>query len=92
MSPPQDLDGMGRKGACFPRTGPDVMDDPEAQLLREIGRVTTWRSSVWWSDTRVVYSNFLYRYLRDREAAEDLTQEVFLKVYQAASRFERGRK
>jgi RNA polymerase sigma-70 factor (ECF subfamily) len=31
--------------------------------------------------------NFLYRYLRDRQAAEDLTQEVFLKIYQAAPRF-----
>jgi RNA polymerase sigma-70 factor (ECF subfamily) len=31
--------------------------------------------------------NFLYRYLRDRQAAEDVTQEVFLKIYQAAPRF-----
>jgi RNA polymerase sigma-70 factor (ECF subfamily) len=36
--------------------------------------------------------NFLYRYLRDRHAAEDVTQEVFLKIYQAAPRFQpRGR-
>jgi len=32
--------------------------------------------------------NFIYRYLGDRDAAEDLTQEVFLRVYQAAHRFE----
>jgi RNA polymerase sigma-70 factor (ECF subfamily) len=28
--------------------------------------------------------NFLYRMLNDRESAEDLTQEVFLRVYKAA--------
>lgn len=32
--------------------------------------------------------NFLYRYLRDRQAAEDVTQEVFLRIYQAAPRFQ----
>jgi RNA polymerase sigma-70 factor, ECF subfamily len=36
--------------------------------------------------------NFITRYLGDRSAAEDLVQEVFLKVYQAAPRFNpRGR-
>ncbi len=32
--------------------------------------------------------NFIYRFLGDRGAAEDLTQEVFFRVYQAAPRFE----
>lgn len=32
--------------------------------------------------------NFILRYLDDRPAAEDLTQEVFLRAYQAAGRFE----
>ncbi len=36
--------------------------------------------------------NFIGRFLGDRGAAEDLTQEVFLRVYEAAHRFqERGR-
>jgi RNA polymerase sigma-70 factor (ECF subfamily) len=36
--------------------------------------------------------NFVCRYLGDRAAAEDLAQEVFLRVYRAAPRFEpRGR-
>ena len=36
--------------------------------------------------------NFACRYLGDRAAAEDITQEVLLRVYQAASRFDpRGR-
>lgn len=32
--------------------------------------------------------NFVYRHLGDRFAAEDLVQEVFLRVHQAARRFE----
>ncbi len=36
--------------------------------------------------------NFLFRFVGDRGMAEDLTQEVFLRVYEAAHRFqERGR-
>lgn len=32
--------------------------------------------------------NFIYGYLGDRETAQDLAQEVFLRVYEAAPRFE----
>lgn len=32
--------------------------------------------------------NFIYRYVGERGAAEDLTQEVFLRVFLAAKRFE----
>ena len=32
--------------------------------------------------------NFIARYLGDRAMAEDLTQEVFLRIYRAAPRFE----
>lgn len=32
--------------------------------------------------------NFINRYLGDRQASEDLTQETFLRVYRAAARFE----
>lgn len=31
--------------------------------------------------------NFIYRYLGSREAAEDLTQEVFIRVYKSASSY-----
>jgi len=64
------------------------MDDPEVQLLREIGRGDhlAFKRLVERYQSRLL--NFLYRHLRDRRAAEDLTQEVFLKIYQAASRFE----
>jgi RNA polymerase sigma-70 factor (ECF subfamily) len=64
------------------------MDDPDIELLRAIagGDHLAFKGLVERYQSRLF--NFLYRYLREREAAEDLTQEVFLKVYQAAPRFE----
>ncbi len=32
--------------------------------------------------------NFIYRYMEERRTAEDLTQEVFLRVFRASSEFE----
>jgi RNA polymerase sigma-70 factor, ECF subfamily len=36
--------------------------------------------------------NFVYRMIGDRERAEDLVQEAFLRVYRHLDRFDRGRK
>jgi hypothetical protein len=68
--------------------GSSFMDDPDIELLRAIAGADhlAFKRLVERYQSRLF--NFLYRYLRDREAAEDLTQEVFLKVYQAAPRFE----
>ena len=64
------------------------MDESDHELIRAAGQgdrdaferfVNAWRGRIF---------SFLYRYLGDRPAAEDLSQEVFLRVYQAASRFE----
>jgi len=68
--------------------GSNFMDDPDIELLRAIagGDHLAFKRLVERYQSRLF--NFLYRYLRDREAAEDLTQEVFLKVYEAAPRFE----
>jgi RNA polymerase sigma-70 factor, ECF subfamily len=64
------------------------MDDPDIELLRAIagGDHLAFKRLVERYQSRLF--NFLCRYLRDRAAAEDLTQDVFLKVYQAAPRFE----
>ena len=68
--------------------GSSLMYDPDIELLRAIagGDHLAFKRLVERYQSRLF--NFLHRYLRDREAAEDLTQEVFLKVYQAAPRFE----
>jgi RNA polymerase sigma-70 factor (ECF subfamily) len=68
--------------------GSTFMDDPDIELLRAIaeGDHLAFKRLVERYQSRLL--NFLYRYLRDRETAEDLTQEAFLKVYQAAPRFE----
>jgi RNA polymerase sigma-70 factor (ECF subfamily) len=64
------------------------MDDPDIELLRAIagGDHLAFKRLVERYQSRLL--NFLYRHLRDRQAAEDLTQEVFLRIYQAAPRFE----
>jgi RNA polymerase sigma-70 factor, ECF subfamily len=68
--------------------GSSFMDDPDIDILRAVagGDHLAFKRLVERYQSRLF--NFLYRYLRDREAAEDLTQEVFLKVYRAAPRFE----
>jgi len=68
--------------------GSSFMGDPDIELLRAIagGDHLAFKGLVERYQSRLL--NFLFRYLRDRQAAEDLTQEVFLKVYQAAPRFE----
>lgn len=82
--------GCGAEPAInFPQaSGSSSVDDPDVELLQTIsgGDHLAFKRLVERYQSRLF--NFLYRYLRDREAAEDLTQEVFLKVYQAAPRFE----
>ena len=83
------LGGDTERASNFLRAGgSSFMDDPDIELLRAIaeGDHLAFKRLVERYQSRLF--NFLYRYLRDREAAEDLTQEVFLKVYQAAPRFE----
>jgi RNA polymerase sigma-70 factor (ECF subfamily) len=68
------------------------MDDADIELVQAIagGDHLAFKRLVELYQGRLF--NFLYRYLRDRQAAEDVTQEVFLRIYQAASRFQsRGR-
>jgi RNA polymerase sigma-70 factor, ECF subfamily len=64
------------------------MEDLDHELMRAIGDgdslaferlVTRYQSSVY---------NFIRRHIGDRHTAEDLTQEVFFRVYRAASEFE----
>jgi RNA polymerase sigma-70 factor (ECF subfamily) len=64
------------------------MTSEEHQLIRAVGLGdrAAFEKLVLRYQTPVF--SFVYRYLGDRFAAEDLVQEVFLRVHQAAQRFE----
>lgn len=64
------------------------MVDPEHDLIDAIasGDVDAFERLV--RRYRNPLLNFICRYLGDRPTSEDLTQEVFLRIYRAAGRFE----
>lgn len=69
-------------------SGPAVVDDPEVCLMQRVrrdepGAFAELVEAYW---PRVF--GRLYRSLRDRQEAEDLTQEVFLRLYRSRQRYE----
>jgi RNA polymerase sigma-70 factor (ECF subfamily) len=62
-------------------------DDPDARLMTLVGRgdVAAFRALVDRYQNRLV--NVLYQVVGDQSEAEDLAQDVFLKVYKAAGRY-----
>jgi len=68
------------------RTNPMV--DPDSALMDAAGRgdVDAFEALIRRYQTPLL--NFITRYLGDRAGAEDLAQEVFLRMYRAAPRFE----
>jgi len=78
------------KSSCSSTGYPSIegMEETDFDLVKAVGAgdhqafeylVKKYRSSVF---------NFVYRCLGERQAAEDILQEVFLALYRAASRFE----
>jgi RNA polymerase sigma-70 factor (ECF subfamily) len=63
------------------------MADPEHDLIKAVadGDHEAFERLV--KRYRNPLCNFVFRYLGDRAAAEDITQEVFMRVYRYASRF-----
>ena len=55
-------------------------------------RVTNVRSGSWSSDTTGGLLNFVYRTVGDRERAQDLVQETFVRVYRHMQRFDQTKK
>src|SRR5258705_426758 len=55
-----------------------------------VGKVRTFWELVTRYQTRLL--NFVYRTIGDREKAEDLVQEVFIRVYRHLHRFDRSKK
>ena len=59
------------------------LSDPDVKLMLDFqsGETCAFESLMEKYYRRIL--NFIYRYLNNREVAEDLTQEVFIKVYHA---------
>jgi len=64
------------------------MDDPDLKLLRTAARGDIQAFELLVKRYQGPLLNFTARYLGDRFLAEEAVQEVFLKVFQAAPRFE----
>ncbi|MCR4336850.1 MAG: sigma-70 family RNA polymerase sigma factor [Candidatus Omnitrophica bacterium] len=63
------------------------LSDPDTILMLEFqkGDVASFETLMHKYYARIL--NFLYRFVANREAAEDLTQEVFIRVYKSAATY-----
>ena len=66
------------------------MDDAEVVTAFLEGEERAFQELVERYQTRLL--NFIYRTIGDREKAEDLVQEVFIRVYRHLHRFDRSKK
>jgi RNA polymerase sigma-70 factor (ECF subfamily) len=64
------------------------MVDPDLKLLNATGRGDHESFELLVKRYQGPLLNFITRYVGDRSMAEDIAQEVFLRVYRAATRFE----
>jgi RNA polymerase sigma-70 factor (ECF subfamily) len=69
-------------GGSFPKA------EREYELIKAIGAGDVLAFETLVKRYRDPISNFIFRYMGDRFGAEDIAQEVFLRVYRAASEFE----
>ena len=71
---------------------PDVVVADDADLVRAFlaGDERAFREIVTRYQVRLL--NFIYRTIGDRERAEDLVQEVFIRVYRHLARFDQSKK
>ena len=69
-------------GGSFPKA------DREYELIKAIGAGDILAFEMLVKRYRDPVANFIFKYMGDRFGAEDIAQEVFLRVYRAASRFE----
>ncbi|HUF26729.1 MAG TPA: sigma-70 family RNA polymerase sigma factor [Gemmatimonadaceae bacterium] len=67
-----------------------AMDDSEVVAVFLTGEERGFQELVERYQTRLL--NFVYRTIGDREKAEDLVQEVFIRVYRHLHRFDRSKK
>jgi len=63
------------------------MPDPDAELMQQVARGDHEAFNILVQKYRPPVLNTAFRYVGDREEAEDLAQEAFLRVYQARHRY-----
>jgi len=68
--------------------GIDPIIDTEHKLIEAVGKGDAAAFETLIKRYRNSVVNFIYRYVGDRYSAEDLAQEVFLRVYSSAAGFE----
>ncbi|MDJ0831102.1 MAG: sigma-70 family RNA polymerase sigma factor [Desulfobacterales bacterium] len=72
----------------FKKKTPDYRHDSDAQLMLDFkaGNQAAFEALMRKYYPRVL--NFIYRYLGNQSTAEDLTQDVFMRAYKAAPRYQ----
>ncbi len=63
------------------------MDDPHVQLMLRFQRGDESAYKELYETYKIPILNFSYRFCQDRRVAEELSQEVFLRVYKTASTY-----
>ena len=81
---------VGRAGAPSVREQLRALDDAGVVTSFLDGEERAFAELVERYQTRLL--NFIYRTIGDREKAEDLVQEVFIRVYRHLHRFDRSKK
>ena len=71
----------------FKRKQNRYLSDPDVQLMLKFRSGSKFAFETLMQNYYPRVLNFIYRFIADRESAEDLTQEVFLRVYRNASRY-----
>jgi len=71
-----------------PQGQKNYTDDPDVRLMLEFQKGDQASFEKLMSKYYSRLLNFIYRYVGIREIAEDLTQEVFMKVYQNVNRYQ----
>ena len=67
-------------------TDPEALDSDAQLMLRFRNGEAEAFDRLFSRHTRAIV-NFAYRFVRDRQLAEELAQEIFLRVYESASRY-----
>ena len=63
------------------------MSDSDRELMERVKHGDTSAFNLIVQRHKVLLTNFAYRFLGDREMAEDIVQETFLRVYKNAERY-----